>query len=100
MKAHPKHESIFLYFDFVVENSSNKNVYFNWGNIKARLNDHINEFTYYASLASAEPKTEPLTRGNSIYKLYFVFPEEVGANEIQNFEIQDFGITFNFKEKG
>ena len=97
LKAHPKHKSVFLYFTFAVENSSAKNVYFNCGNIKAQLNEHINEFTYYDSLASVEPKTEELKRGNSIYNLYFVFAEEVGTKEIQNFEIQDFGITFDVK---
>lgn len=99
LKTHPKHKSVFLHFTFAVENSSAKHVYFNSGNIKAKLNEHINEFTYHDSLASTIAETEELKQGTSIYNLYFVFPEEVGTKEIQNFEIQDFGITFDFKRK-
>ncbi len=78
IKAHNETKSVFLFFTCKIDNNSRIPVFFNYANIKAKVNNYENSFTYYDSLASAEFVTEELSFGVSVYKLYFVFPDAVG----------------------
>ena len=94
LKAHPEHKSIFLHFDLLIENNAPNDVYFHPGQLRAKLSGEISEATYYDSLASVETEKRELSRGKSTYHLYFVFPESVGTTSIKDFNIVNFGFSF------
>jgi hypothetical protein len=93
LKAHPEHKSTFLHFDIQIENNSSNDYYFHPGKLKAKFNGEINGATYYDSLASVETEKRELSRGKSVYHLYFVFPEAVGTTEIKDFHMVNFGLS-------
>jgi hypothetical protein len=93
IKAHTETKSVFLFFTCKIDNGSNNPLFFNYAKIKANVNNYENSFTYYDSLASAEPDTEELEMGVSVYKLYFVFPDAMGEKPIKDFKITNFGLA-------
>ena len=93
IKINNETKSVFLFFTCKIDNDSSNPIFFNYANIKANVNNYENSFTYYDSLASAEPDTEKLKMGVSVYKLYFVFPEAMADKTIKDFKIIDFGLA-------
>ncbi len=93
LKYHSDIKSIFLYFELTIENKSNKEIYLNIGEIKAKLNGELNSDTYYDSLASVMPKKEKLNKGETRLKLYFVFPENPNNEKLNKFEITNYGLS-------
>ncbi len=84
--------SRFLYFDLVIDNRSKSQILFNPGKLRAVLNGEANSATYYDSLVSVMPDTLRLKIGETSFRLYFVFPENVGEY-LNGFEVVDFGLS-------
>ena len=68
------------------------NTVVNVGNIQADLNGEPSEATYYDSLASYIPTDEKLEKGTKTWKLYFVYPESLKNNKMDQFKVTDYGL--------
>ncbi len=88
-------KSVFLYFELIIENTSNEDVFLDVGKIQANLNGELSAETYYDSLASVMPEKERLNSGRTENKLYFVFPEILKNEELKDFKIINYGLSNN-----
>ena len=93
LKYHKDIKAVFLYFELTIENKSDKEIYFNLGEIKAELNGEKSTETYYDSLASVLPKKERLKNGQTKLNLYFVFSEKQKNTELKEFKVIDYGLS-------
>ena len=90
-------KSKFLFITCKIDNGSDNQIFFNYSEIKANLNNFENTFTYYDSLASSEAEREMLNPGETVYNLYLVYPYSLDTKKIEKFEITNFGLTNNKK---
>ena len=88
---HKEHNSTFFYFELRVKNAASRDVFFNPGNLKGKINGVVSKETYYNSLASVMPERKILDKGESSFKLYFVLPGEMDES-INRFEVLNFGL--------
>ena len=84
--------SRFLYFDLIIDNRSESELFFNPGELQAVLNGESSAATYYDSLGSVMPSPKRLAIGETTFQLYFVFSEKVGEDVI-GFEVVSFGLS-------
>ena len=84
--------SRFLYFDLIVDNRSKSEILFNPGELRAVLNGESNSATYYDSSGSVMTETLRLEIGETSFRLYFVFPENV-REDLNDFELVNFGLS-------
>ncbi len=93
LSYHADIKSVFLHFDLNIVNKNDDDVYLDIGKIQAKLNNETSVGTYYDSLASVMTKKEKLKKNHSIYKLYFVFSENLKEQDLNEFTITNFGIS-------
>lgn len=86
-------KSVFLYFELVIENNSNQEIYLDVGKIKASLNGELSTGTWYDSLASNLPIKEKLKKGRTKLKLYFVYPESLKGVDFNDFKVVNNGLS-------
>lgn len=93
IKSMPKHQSMFLYCDMVIENKSDISHNFDLSKLQARFNGIINESTYYDSLASVMPEIKKLDKGKNVYKIYLVYSDSIDISGVKSFELTNFGLS-------
>jgi len=92
VKHAAEQESSFLFCDVEIENHTQKAVFFNVGDMKARMNGKLSEAAYYDSYASVLPEPERLGEGSHLYRIYFVFAGTLDSSELQEFDLVNLGI--------
>ena len=93
LKYKSKIEHVFLYFELNVENNSDKEIYFNFGEMQANLNGEISTSVHYDSLGSGLPQKEKLKKGQTKLKLYFVFSKEQKDKKLKEFKVIKYGLS-------
>jgi len=93
LTKHESDQTSLLYCDVEYLNNSKELLFLNIGNLKAKVRNTTSSATYYDSLASVMPEKEKLERGKSSYNLYFVFPKKLNGDDLDEFEIVNFGLS-------
>ena len=93
LKYYPNVNSVFLHFELIVENASNKDIYLDVGKIQASLNGVKSLATHYDSVASVMPHKEKLGKGRTSNNLYLVFSDKLRNQKLKEFNITSFGLS-------
>lgn len=87
-----KYGSKSLSFDLLIINEAEKPYFFHPSKLRALVNGKMSQETHYDSFASAIPQEERIKKGKNIYSLYFVISNTAKSDDIEEFEIVNFGI--------
>ena len=91
LKRHSEN-SVFLYFDLILDNSSNDVFILTDVQIQVSLNGETSKITHYDSFAAPAPYEIEIGYGKHIHKLYFVFSDNLLGKELKEFRIKDYGL--------
>jgi len=93
VKHAAEHQSTFLFCDVEIEHDTPTPIFFNLGDMKAKVNGELSEAAYYDLYGSDMPEPEELGKGKHLYHIYFAFSEAIDLTEIQEFDLVSFGLS-------
>jgi hypothetical protein len=89
---------VFFYFEYQVKNTNPKAIQFDPGTMRLKVNSVTNSQTHYHSIASAVTEPIPLSKGESAYYLYGVYPADINRQAIESLSLEDAGFSLSALE--